>query len=86
MPRSRNDVIAEVFGRMIMSRHEAADTLRTVADEGQYGLFPHDVSCEAFARAVFRLVINAHEERPADAFIAAFLAVQREFATTIGDG
>lgn len=38
----------------IASRHQAADILRSVAEDGQFGYYPQDVSPEQLGQADFK--------------------------------
>lgn len=51
------------------SRYEAAEILRKVADDGEHGLFPSDVTCEELGRALHRICINSPEEHPLEAIL-----------------
>lgn len=46
------------------SRHQAAEILRKVAEAGDYGDFPDDVTCEQLGQALERICLNSNEEDP----------------------
>ncbi|MBI4262725.1 hypothetical protein HY624_04345 [Candidatus Uhrbacteria bacterium] len=63
---------------MISSRHEAADVLQRVAEKGQWGCWPDDVTCEQVGRALFRIAMNAHEENALAGILRGWVAAKRE--------
>lgn len=64
--------------RSITSRHEAADILRKVAEYGESGNFPSDVTCEELGRALFRIMMNAPEEEPFPALVKGYHVAEAE--------
>ncbi len=67
-----DNVFAEVMQGMtnvIRSRHEAADLLREVADDGQAGCYPEGVKAAAFGQACVRMLVNCPEPDAFDAFL-----------------
>jgi len=64
---------------VISSRHQAADILHRVAEEGSAGCFPSDVTSEELGRALFRIVMNAPDQDPLLALLKGYRAAEHEF-------
>ena len=56
--------VLTAISQSIVSRHQAADLLKKVADCGSWGGFPQDVTCEEIGRALERICINSPEQDP----------------------
>ncbi len=66
------------FTETLDSRHEAARVLEKVADYGQSGNWPHEVTCEQVGRALFRIAINSPEEDPLLGWLNGWHLAERE--------
>lgn len=73
------EMAVEGMKSTISSRHQAAEVLNRVAEDGQAGCFPLDVTCEQLGRALFRIAMNANEEDPLMGILSGWRAAEREF-------
>jgi len=71
--------LVQKMGRVIVSRHEAADILRKVAEMGSAGSFSNDVTCEQLGRALNRIYGNSSEENPLAEIVRGYVAAESEF-------
>lgn len=71
--------VVESMKRSIDSRHEAADVLRKVAELGQAGCFPSDVTSEELGQALFRIMMNAPEENPFVELVKGYHAAENRW-------
>ena len=81
MCRTRTDpeeVAASMVGS-IQSRHEAAFILHRVAEEGESGHFPVDVTCEELGRALRRTCSNSNEANPLAEIVRGYVDAEVEF-------
>ena len=65
-------------GMLFTSRYWAAEVLRRVAQLGEVGHFPDDVTLEDLGRALHRICINAPEEDPLIALLRGWRIRERE--------
>lgn len=72
------EFILEEMGRVVGSRYDAADTLRSVAEAGSWGGFPQNVTCEEIGRALHRICLNAPEEDPLLSIVKGYRSVEKE--------
>lgn len=63
----------------ITSRHHAADVLRKVAEDGQYGCYPEDVLPEELGQAIWRIFMNCNAENALPRLINSLLMAEADF-------
>lgn len=63
----------------IGSRHQAADILRKVAEDGQFGCYPQDVSPEELGQALYRVFMNCNAENAVPRLVNALLLAEADF-------
>ena len=64
MAQSEPENVVQGMQGGIIGRNHAAHILNKVAEAGDYGGFPEDVTCEQIGRALERIFVNCHEEDP----------------------
>ena len=78
------DVVVQAMSNTIASRHQAAEVLRCVAEDGSAGCFPSDVTCEQLGRAIFRIAMNAPDDDPLVSLLSGWRAAERDFHRRCG--
>lgn len=71
--------------RIVGSRHVAADILSRVAEWGQAGSWPREVTCEEVGRALFRIAMNAPEKDPLFVILHGWRAAELEYRKELDD-
>ena len=71
--------VLESMGSSIGSRHQAADVLRKVAEDGQFGCYPQDVSPEELGQALWRIFMNCNAENAVPRLVNSLLMAQADF-------